>query len=452
MHYRLKTYFDYFSNISIKIKFFVVVILAILFIDMQISNTAHLFYKDISGDIGVAIFIAISFVYLIVQQYILSYANKEPLQIQVESSSFRRIKRIINFMIFFIVICFLTIILEILISQYYDSIMLLLVLVATNAISIIAMSNMASKFFTWYQRRKEPTILIFATMYCIIAITAFVTVLFMGTLLIMQPEKIEPNIRVVLPTIEQGSTLSIINYLYYYLAILSYVITWVITSLLLKDYSNKLGKTKYWIILSLPLIFYLSQLLVTQFGLFIPEDAVGNFTFQMWFLFFYTPSSLIGGILFSIPFYLIIRRTKISKPLENFLRITAYGLILFFAAGSATVYHTPYPPYGLLTVAVIGPSSYLMALGVYYSARIISRNRTIEGQMKKSDKYSQFFARLGSAEKEKVLTEIVEEIGKKLPPDDRKVSEELETVDREIVEYLKKFKADKRSQKHLDSN
>jgi len=242
------------------------------------------------------------------------------------------------------------------------------------------------------------------------------------------------------------------NYLYYYFAILSYIITWIITSLLLKDYSNKLGKTKYWIILSLPMVFYLSQLLVTQFGLFIPEDAEDNFTFQMWFLFFYTPSSLIGGILFSIPFFLIIRRTKISKPLENFLRIAAYGLILFFAAGSATVYHTPYPPYGLITVAVIGPSSYLMALGLYYSARIISRNRTIEGQMKKSDKYSQFFAKLGSAEKEKALTEIVEEIGKKLPPDDRKVSEELETVDREIVEYLKKFKADKTSQKRSDSN
>ena len=154
MHYRLKTYFDYFSNISIKIKVFVIVILAILFIDMQISNTAHLFYKDISTDIGVAIFITISFVYLIVQQYILSYANKEPLQIQVESSSFRTIKRIINFIIFFIVICFLTIILEILISQYYDSIMLLLVLVATNAINIVAMSNMSSKFFSWYQRKK----------------------------------------------------------------------------------------------------------------------------------------------------------------------------------------------------------------------------------------------------------------------------------------------------------
>jgi len=444
MHYRLKTYFDYFSNISINIRVFVIVLLAVLFIDMQISNAAHLFYKDISTDIGVAIFITISFVYLIVQQYILSYANKEPLQIQVESSSFRTIKRIINFITFFIVICFLTIILEILISQYYDSIMLLLVLGATNAIAIIAMGTIASKFFSWYRNRKQATILIFGTMALTISITAFVTVLFMGAVLIDHPEKVYADIIVSLPIIEEGTFLSLLNYIYYYMAVSSYVVTWVITTLLLKDYVIKLGKFKYWFVLSLPLIFYLSQLLVTQFGLFIPDDAAGNLNFQMWFLFFYTPSSLVGGILFSIPFFLIIRKLSKTEPLRNFLRITAYGLILFFAAGSATVYHTPYPPFGLLTVAAIGPSAYLIALGVYYSARIISKNRIIEIQLKKSSEYSQFFANIGSAEMEKTMTEIVEEIRKKLPLDEQVSSKEYETVDRELIEYLKKFKAGKR--------
>jgi len=444
MHYRLKTYFDYFSNISINIRVFVIVLLAVLFIDMQISNAAHLFYKDISTDIGVAIFITISFVYLIVQQYILSYANKEPLQIQVESSSFRTIKRIINFITFFIVICFLTIILEILISQYYDSIMLLLVLGATNAIAIIAMGTIASKFFSWYRNRKQATILIFGTMALTISITAFVTVLFMGAVLIDHPEKVYADIIVSLPIIEEGTFLSLLNYIYYYMAVSSYVVTWIITTLLLKDYVIKLGKFKYWFVLSLPLIFYLSQLLVTQFGLFIPDDAAGNLNFQMWFLFFYTPSSLVGGILFSVPFFLIIRKLSKTEPLRNFLRITAYGLILFFAAGSATVYHTPYPPFGLLTVAAIGPSAYLIALGVYYSARIISKNRIIEIQLKKSSEYSQFFANIGSAEMEKTMTEIVEEIRKKLPLDEQVSSKEYETVDRELIEYLKKFKAGKR--------
>ena len=134
--------------------------------------------------------------------------------------------------------------------------------------------------------------------------------------------------------------------------------------------------------------------------------------------------------MFSVPFFLIIRKLSAISPLKNFLRITAYGLILFFAAGSATVYHTPYPPFGLLTVAAIGPSAYLIALGVYYSARILSSNRTIEIQLKRSSQYSQFFANIGSAEMEKTMTEIVEGIRKKLPPDEGKTPSELQVVDR----------------------
>ena len=64
--------------------------------------------------------------------------------------------------------------------------------------------------------------------------------------------------------------------------------------------------------------------------------------------------------------------------------------------------------------------------------------------MKRSSEYSQFFANIGSAEMEKTMTEIVEEIRKKLPLDEQVSSKEFETVDRELIEYLKKFKAGKR--------
>ena len=445
MPYNLKSNFVYIFNKSLNPSFFVIIIMFALLIDMEISNEAHLIYEDISTEMGIGVFVLISLIYLISQQYILGFANKEPFQIKVKSTSFGIIQRIINFMVFFIVVCFLTIILEIIISHYYDTFLLLLVLVFTNAVTILAMGTMALKLFKWYKHNTDHTILIFGTMYCVIAVTAFVTVLFMGAVLMDQPERIGPNIAVTLKEIASGTTLSLLNYSYYYLAVISYVITWVITSLLLKDYVSRIGKWKYWLVLSLPLVFYLSQLLVTQFGLFIPQDIEDNITFQKWFLLFYTPSSLVGGLLFSIPFYLIMKKTWTSKPLQNFLRITMYGLILFFAAGSATVYHTPYPPYGLLTVAVIGPSSYLIALGVYYSARIISRNRTIETQMKKSEKYSQFFASIGSAETESAMTEIVEEIRKKLPSEDISFSQDIESVDKEIIKYLKEYQARKKT-------
>lgn len=43
------------------------------------------------------------------------------------------------------------------------------------------------------------------------------------------------------------------------------------------------------------------------------------------------------------------------------------------------------------------------------------------------------------------MTEIIEHIRKKLPPDEGEVLKDLETVDKEILEYLKEFRARKSS-------
>jgi hypothetical protein len=451
MVYSFKNLLGYFNK-PIDVKFFVIITMIVLVIDMEISNEAHLIDKVISSDTGIIIFISISLVYLVSQQYILSYSQEKPFQISLESSSFRKIQRIINFMILFLIICFLIIIFQIIFSRYYNTIFLLLILVVTNSISVIAMSNVAVKFISWYRRRRKSATLIFGVMSCTIALTSFVTILFMGTVLIAQPEKINSDYDVVIPIIDQGSQLSVLNFLYYYLSVLSFVIAWFITALLSKDYSQKFGKLRYWIILSLPLLFYLSQLLVTQFGLFYPKEESEQYSFQLWFIFLYTFSSAIGGILFSVPLFLVIRKMNTDTPLQNFLKVTAYGFVLFFAAGSATVYHTPYPPFGLSTVSIIGPSSYLIALGIYYSARLVARNRTIENQMRTSEKYSQFLSSIGSAEMEKATTEIIEDIRKRLPQEKDDITDDPEFIDKEIIEYIKKYQSTKKDKKNLSDN
>ena len=453
MLYTFKKKLDSFSKISIKIKYLVIIIMIVLIIDMEISNISHLIDRYISSDNGILIFILVSLTYLVSQQLILNYSLKKQFQIQVESFSFRIIQRLINFMILILIISFLTIVLQITISKYYNTFFLLLVLVVTNSITVIAMVNIGIKFLSWYKNRRNKTILVFAIMSCTIGISALVTILFMGTILVSQPDKIDSDYDVVLPVIEQGSTLSVLNYLYYYLSILSFLVTWVMTSLLLKDYSSKLGKFRYWAFLSLPLAFYLSQLSVTQFGLFYPEEEAEQYSFQLSFIVLYTLSSLMGGILFSIPFFLVIRKMNTATPLQNYLRVLAYGLILFFAAGSATVYHTPYPPFGLSTVSMIGPSSYMIAIGIYYSARLVARNRTIEKQMRTSEKYSQFFSSIGSAEMEKATTEIIEQIRKKLPQEkDDDIPEDPNLVANEIIEYLKRYQNRKRDERNLSDN
>lgn len=197
MLYSFKKYLDYFSKISIDIKYLVIIIMIALIIDMEISNTAHLTDQYISSHVGVIIFTLISLIYLVSQQFILSYSHKRQFQIQVESSSFRIIQRLINFMILLLIISFLTIVLEIIISGYYNSIFLLVVLVITNSITIIAMVSIGIKFFSWYKSRRKSTILVFGVMSSTISITALVTILFMGTILLGQPEKIDSDYDVV---------------------------------------------------------------------------------------------------------------------------------------------------------------------------------------------------------------------------------------------------------------
>lgn len=65
MLYTFKKYLDYFSKISIELKYLVIIIMIALIIDMEISNEAHLIDKYISNDIGIIIFILVSLTYLV---------------------------------------------------------------------------------------------------------------------------------------------------------------------------------------------------------------------------------------------------------------------------------------------------------------------------------------------------------------------------------------------------
>jgi hypothetical protein len=56
--------------------------------------------------------------------------------------------------------------------------------------------------------------------------------------------------------------------------------------------------------------------------------------------------------------------------------IAAYGLALLFISNQAisTVIAPSFPPFGLVTVSFMGLASYLMLVGIYYSAMSVSQD------------------------------------------------------------------------------
>ena len=62
----------------------------------------------------------------------------------------------------------------------------------------------------------------------------------------------------------------IVNSAYFVTSLLVFMSIWFATVLLLKHYSNKIGKAKYWILVSIPLLYFLTQFQTILINLFTP--------------------------------------------------------------------------------------------------------------------------------------------------------------------------------------
>jgi len=103
--------------------------------------------------------------------------------------------------------------------------------------------------------------------------------------------------------------------------------------------------------------------------------------------------------------------------------ISGWGIFLVFAANQATVQMlTPYPPFGLATLTVLNIAGYLMLLGIYNSAVLVSANNTLRKSIRKYALESRLLDIIGHAERDKEIQKTVTNIMK---------SQELASINKE---------------------
>jgi hypothetical protein len=91
--------------------------------------------------------------------------------------------------------------------------------------------------------------------------------------------------------------------------------------------------------------------------------------------------------------------------------ISGFGIFLIFATNKATTQIvTPYPPFGLATVTVLNIAEYLMLLGIYGSATLVSANNTLRNSIRKHALQSRLLDLIGHAEMEKEIQNTVTKI------------------------------------------
>jgi len=352
-----------------------VIVIATLIVDTMINQVADFLIPQISSDFGITSFIFTIILSAIGQYFFLEFIKRKTDDIRARTIYLKILHTAVTIAQYALLGILAFILLEILVMSQYHVSILNIVTILSYTLNAVLMGLFAYRFFAWYiSKRYSIAGIVYAMSFIAITFNSIVAVAQDSFILQSKDPVITPQSEVFFPSFESDGgifILDIFHQIYQYSALISFVLLWVATAILLNSYSQKLGKTKYWIIISLPLIYLLTTF-IEFFGLYNPSSDSEVF-------FFYLYASLnatAGGILFGVAFKVISNSVPRGSNARDYMMISAYGFILLAISSQTTLIASSYPPFGLATVTFYGLSAYLVLVGLY--STVVSVSHDIE--------------------------------------------------------------------------
>jgi hypothetical protein len=312
------------------------------------------------------------------------------------------------------------------------------------AISVLAL--LIWKFFFWFRSHHNRTVLVYLVALTMLLINGIFTLVYTMDSLESDPVNLTPSRD---PVVEfSGTSNPLIVSGYSISNILSFFITWIGTVTLLYHYSRRLGRIKYWVIVSIPLIYFLGQFQSPFLNLFSDFRLTHPFLFGIIFTLIFNSTNPIGGILFGIAFWTIgkhIHRTAV----KNYMILSAIGIALLYGSNHSalSVSNAPYPPFGLGSVSFFGLGSYLLLLGIYSTALSVTQDSKLRQTIRKSVEHqSALIDSIGASEMENQIRRKIMDITRKVSVEEELQSSlEEEDIKQYIHEVIKEVKQEKKS-------
>jgi hypothetical protein len=356
-------------------------------------------------------FIALFVAYLITQYLILRFVKQKSEGISSKQRfHVKEMHKIVTIVQYVLAAIIAFVILEMLFFSYYDIAMLTITTIVSYSLAVIMMGLLAQRFFSWFRSNKNVVVFLYGLSSATVAINAAFTLLFVTNLLAQKPPEVREFLLLVSTFITPGSIIDILDNAFVISSILSFALMWIATSMLL---CRRLGKVRYWIMIGMPLAYFLSQFVSLFLNLFAPLLNVEPVSYGILLTLIFTLSKPAGGILFGIAFWIIARKIQ-NSVVRDYMIISAYGLILLFVSNQAIVLvNAPYPPFGMATISFIGLSSYLVLLGIYSSAISVSEDSKLRQSIRNfAIKDSRLLDSIGTAHMEQEIQKRVLELTK----------------------------------------
>ena len=295
-----------------------------------------------------------------------------------------------------------SVILQMVFTSSYHIFSLIAIIFISYGLSFVLLAFLAKRFFSWFKSNRNVIVLVYGLAIASLSLNSVIAIIYTNNEFATGPQFIR-NIKSLTGGYEVSD--AIFGSAYTLTSVLAFVLMWAATILLMKHYSRKIGKAKYWIGVAIPLAYFLSQfqpLFLYSFPDFRRQDPV---LFGIVYNLIYTVAKPAGGILFGLAFWTIAKNLS-NRVVRRYMLISAFGMMFLFAANQPTfLVLVPYPPFGLVTVSFMGLASYLFYLGIYSASISVSEDSRLRREIRKAaiKESTRFLDSIGTAEMEQEI-------------------------------------------------
>jgi hypothetical protein len=334
-------------------------------------------------------------------------------------TSMRMVEFIITIIQYILSSIVIIVVLQVLFSSQYNKDFLTATYNISYLSSIFLTVILAWKLFSWYKIQKKPIVLLYGLGALFIVLNLISSIVWTDAILLQKPSVVFPDSEVIFGISNDAGNESSSQFDFFLSSLYYFQFAYVLlisggTVLLLYHNFKRIGKIKFWVLVSLPTLIFLSTTL-TIYQQINPTGLVAQATpiDYMIPILLMNYSALAVGVIFGLSFILVGRFLKQGIHSRDYMLIVGLGFILFLWTNGATLIQTAYPPYGIATVSAVPLSLFMILYGLSYSAISVAQDETLRRSIRSNVKDMKFLDSIGTAQMEKEFEKKVLDITKK---------------------------------------
>ena len=352
------------ATVSAKGRLFTIVMIiltAAIVVDISFSFVPNL--SELPTGLTYSTFLLLAFIFAISSFLAMRYIRQANKDVMVRLPKINNLHRFVEIVQYILTAILILTALQVVFTSKYATASLITGSGIAYGLSIVVMVSLSALFLSWYKPNKNLVTLAYGLSSVVLSIAFSLLIVQNYSLLYGLPAERDSMSEPNQPFPNE------IMYLAALSSAVGFFVLWFSTALLLNHYSTKLGRIKFWTIMSIPIFLFVIQFTILP-QVTAAYAATSTDLLSVILLGNVMPG-VITGILFGMPFW-VIQSTIKNDVIKKYMYIAAWGSALLQLTSIGGVYPALYPPFGLYAVVLTGLACYLLLIGIYSSALTVS--------------------------------------------------------------------------------